>query len=557
MFSQIARLYNNFYYSFSRKRYISAIALYIALDLLIYGYKPIIFGINHHCVGWEYNFNYFVWMLGWWKFAITHNINPLWTDYIWAGTGTSLSWIALLLPTYGILSFPFLYIFNPVEVANVILLLQPLLASLAAFALIIEITDSFSGSLIGGYIFGFSSYMTEEVVQSLPNNMTIFTIPLLALVIIKYVRGQISSKTLYFISALILIFQAGTFLEILLSMTIFLSTTLAISVIYYHNDDSVITKLIGSMRILFLSYITTAIVISPILYNMLVTNYYNGSKFGFFGISLISTIIPSKWNYFGYDQNLWNKSWNIGPWATTAYIGIPLLLIVSYFIISEKYKNYNILKFILLIFSIYSIGRHFYVSPPVHEIRSAIMPWYVTKFIPIIKDAQPHRFFVYCDIIIAIIIALYWKTDEYALRRNTIVAIACLSLLPTRHLLSQDINPLPKILMSHNLKLIIKKDQNVLIVSREFLSDAMRYQAEDKFYYKIAQGNSEGPGTTPSYKYYNSINNHGLNNIGKFIALHKVDVIVFIDQKVQEYKVKNLCYRELYRYGSMVCYTKK
>lgn len=535
--------------------YIIAATIYLLLDSVIYGYKPIWFGINHHCVGWAYNFNYFVWIIGWWKFSLLHGLNPFWTNYIWAGTGVGLSWNAFLLPSYGIISIPFTYILNPVEIANIILMLQPLLAAISAFALTKEVTHNFSGSLIGGYLFGFSSYMTEEVVQSLPNNMTIFTIPLLALIILKYLRSEIGWKKLYFFSSLILIFQAGTFLEIFLSLTIFTFLSFFILFLYSHKYNDFTKKLITCAGTIFASYVTTAIVISPLLYDMLVNHFYKGGKFGFFGISLASIIIPSKFNLFGYNQSAWPKHWNSGPWSSTAYIGIPILLLVSYFLFSKRYNKYNQIKIFLITALILSLGRNLYFYPPTHDIGSALMPWYITKFIPIIKDAQPHRFFVYFDIITSIIIALYWRDDKYTLRRNLLVGLACISILPTRHLLSQDIYPAPDIFRNNNYASIIKNGQNVLIVSREFLSDAMKYQAEDKFYYKITQGNNEGPGTVPAYKYFNSINNHSLQHIGKFISAHDVKAIIFVDQDGQAKKVKKYCYREEKRYKSIICYT--
>ena len=557
MLSTIKRLSVSFYSrALINHPYIVASIIYIFIDSIIYGYKPIWFGINHHCVGWEYNFNYFVWIIEWWKFSLLHGLNPFWTNYIWAGTGVGLSWNAFLLPSYGIISIPFTYVFNPVEIANTILLLQPFLASLAAFSLTKEITNNFSGSIIGGYLFGFSSYMTEEVVQSLPNNMTIFTIPLLALIILKYLRSEIDWKRLYIISSAILIFQAGTFLEIFLSLTIFTFLSFIILFAYNYKDEHFTKKMIYCAGTLFASYITTAIVISPILYDMLLKHFYNGGKFGFFGISLASIIIPSKFNIFGYNQNAWPTNWNSGPYSSTAYIGIPILLIVSYFIFSKRYNNYNQMKVFLIVVLICSLGRNLYFYPPTHDIGSAILPWYVTKFIPIIKDAQPHRFFIYFDIVVSIIVALYWRDDKYKLRKNLLVGMACLSILPTRHFLSQDIYPTPKIFRNNNYTSIIKKGQNVLIVSRDFLGDAMKYQAVDNFYYKIAQGNNEGKGTVPAYKYFNSINNHDLQKIGKFISAHNVKAIIFIDQEGQAKKIKKYCYREEKRYKSIVCYTK-
>ena len=64
-----------------------------------------------------------------------------------------------------------------------------------AFLLCRYLTRSLWASLVGGYLFGFSSYMIGQIEGHL-HMTTVFLLPLIALVVIRYVRHGLDGLNL-------------------------------------------------------------------------------------------------------------------------------------------------------------------------------------------------------------------------------------------------------------------------------------------------------------------------------------------------------------------------
>ena len=537
--------------------YYSAISLYTALDALVFGLHQLFLGMNDYCLGYAGNFSFFSWSLAWWKYCLISGINPFYSNYIWSPTGVSLAWNALLSPTYGILSIPFQYIANPATIANIILLAQPLLSSFAAFALCYKLTKSTSGSIFGGYIFGFSTYMLAEASESLPNNMTTFIIPFMALLCYMFYVNEISKLKFYVLTSLLLIAQAGVFLEILLSGSIVTAITLV--AFYAFNIGGCRPKILTMAAILFGSYLTTAVIISPMLYEMLVNNYYGGTKFGWNGVSVVSLVVPVGVNIF-YNPNLLEKTWSMGPAFVSGYISIPLAAFVIYFIFSRRFKQYNILKLLFLIFLLISLGRALHFVPEDWRSGTILLPWSLTKHIPILKDVQPHRFFIYCDLLLSIMFAYYTKQIKWKYL-YVFYAVVFIALLPNIGGLQNNIY-IPKFIYNKQYTKYIEQGSNVLFVSSDGYSDGMLYQAISNFYFRIPQGITQGPGTTPpNYQLGNAIQiwqkNSYAATLHRYIDIHGVEYIVITGHSdILIRKIEPLCLSIRRVDGVVVCRTK-
>src|SRR5579864_5403503 len=100
----------------------------------------------------------YIWWMAWWPYAVSHHLNAFLPKVIWAPIGFNLAWTTGI-PGPSLILWPFTYLFGPVASYNFSMLLSPALAAWAAFILCRYITKSFWSSLVGGYIFGFSTYM--------------------------------------------------------------------------------------------------------------------------------------------------------------------------------------------------------------------------------------------------------------------------------------------------------------------------------------------------------------------------------------------------------------
>jgi hypothetical protein len=99
-----------------------------------------------------------VWAQVWRWRAITHRLTPFFADVIWVPGGYNLGW-SNTAPLACWVLMPISAAFGPVTAYNVICLTAPALAATTAFLLCRCVTGTFWPALLGGYIFGFSSYM--------------------------------------------------------------------------------------------------------------------------------------------------------------------------------------------------------------------------------------------------------------------------------------------------------------------------------------------------------------------------------------------------------------
>src|SRR5262249_29858274 len=147
----------------------------------------------------------FVWSFAWWQHALGAGWNPFLSHVVYAPDGINLVW-ATSVPGLAIPLGPLTWLAGPVVSYNVAALLLPALDAWTAFLLCRYLTGSLWASLVGGYLFGFSAYV---VAQSLghPHMSAVFLLPLVALAIVRFVRGGLTARGLAWRLALLLGWQ--------------------------------------------------------------------------------------------------------------------------------------------------------------------------------------------------------------------------------------------------------------------------------------------------------------------------------------------------------------
>src|SRR5215475_10703883 len=84
---------------------------------------------------------------------------------------------------------PLTVLAGPIVSYNAAVVLLPALAAWTAFLLCRHLTRSLWPSLVGGYLFGFSSYMIGQI-EGHMHMTSVFLLPLIALVVIRYVQHE-------------------------------------------------------------------------------------------------------------------------------------------------------------------------------------------------------------------------------------------------------------------------------------------------------------------------------------------------------------------------------
>jgi hypothetical protein len=176
------------------------------------------------------DFQIMAWSLEWWPWAIGHGVNPLHTNLLWPPAGFSTLWMTTI-PGPALLGLPVTLTAGPLVAYNVLILLAVPLASAAAYLLCLELTDHFAASLIGGLVFGLSPYMVGHTLSQHLDLTFVFPVPLLALLVVRYLRGRITARRFVLGFALLLLLQLSSSVELFVDLTLVVAFGVALALL--------------------------------------------------------------------------------------------------------------------------------------------------------------------------------------------------------------------------------------------------------------------------------------------------------------------------------------
>src|SRR6516225_7953157 len=205
---------------------------YLLLSLLYFG---TIGDYGRMYLGWGLDPIQFIWFLNWWPWAIVHRLNPFISYYVWYPQGFNLTW-ATSVPVAALLMCPLTWLSSAVVSYNVLSLLAPVLSAWTAFLLARYLTRNTPASFIGGYLFGFSSYELGEMLNHLNLNL-IFVVPVLVLLVVQRVRGDLSRPLFVAALALVMLVQLGFSSELLATSCFFGAISWAIFLVFATKEE--------------------------------------------------------------------------------------------------------------------------------------------------------------------------------------------------------------------------------------------------------------------------------------------------------------------------------
>jgi hypothetical protein len=186
---------------------LSAFLLYVALSILVFGRHAVRYPATACVCGVSNDPGSYMWAFAWWPHALVHGLNPFVTHYLWTPSGVNVAQGAMV-PTAAILMFPVTELFGPVVTYNVLSILAPALGALTTFLLCRRLIDRALPALAAGYLFGFSSYEIWHMAGNL-NLILTFLIPLMVLVALRRLDGELSRRVYIPLMAALFLMQAG------------------------------------------------------------------------------------------------------------------------------------------------------------------------------------------------------------------------------------------------------------------------------------------------------------------------------------------------------------
>jgi hypothetical protein len=446
------------------KRLPAAGLLYLLLSLLYFG---TVGDYGHMYLGSGLDPISFIWFLNWWPWAIAHGLNPFISYYVWYPHGFNMTW-ATSVPAAALLMWPLTWLGSAVVSYNVLSLVAPALSAWTGFLLARYLTRDTPASFIGGYLFGFSAYELGEMQNHLNLNM-IFVVPLLVLLVMRRVRGDLSRPWFVAALALAMFFQLGFSSELLATTCFFGAITWTFFLVFATEEErrrlwTVAVEIIVAAGIM-------AVVAAPFLYFLMQNRADVPPQIHdpeVFSNDPLNYLIPYEvapgrslfWTTIGrlhYDRD--NGGYD-------AYLGLPLILILFLQLRELRRRPYlKPLLLSLLAVVILSLGPTLHVAG---VSTSLWLPWRLALHLPFISQALPNRFSMYAALAAGLTVALWLSASGSGRERAgryTLAALACLCLLPNLAILRHWTSlPLEPFFEPQNVDASIEKDANVIVL---------------------------------------------------------------------------------------------
>ncbi len=467
-----------------------ALSIYATSACLIFAHHHFFF--RHGYFGTVGDPQLFIWFLSWFPYAMRHHLNPFITHFVWAPEGINLTW-STCIPSLALIAWPITALWGPVFSFNIVTMSGPVLAAFAAFLLCTELTDRCIPSLVGGWLFGFSSYETGQLMGHLPLDF-IACVPLLVWLAALRYRHKITSPMFVAASAITLVFQFGTSVEVFATATLFGSSALALSYLLRAADRELLTEVAIGLGC---SYLLCLVLVSPYLYYM-AKEWLSVPVWiqppNVYVADLMNYVVPTRITAVG------------GPWAVSisktftgndsengAYLGLPLVMIIGAFAVTSwrcQRAQVLLLMFVVLVLCSFGPYLHF-------EGRSLWpMPWWLGEKLALLRQALPVRFSLYISLAAGIMVALWLASmsDQRSMIRYVLAALAVLTLVPNtrgkRAYWFTDLRDLhiPAFFSDGDYKRVLEPGDNVIVLPYGHLGYSMLWQATSDMYFRMAGG---------------------------------------------------------------------
>jgi hypothetical protein len=437
----------------------------------------------------------FVWMLAWWPHAVLHGMNPIVTHAVWAPQGTNLAWDTSV-PGLALLAAPVTLLAGPVLAYNMLAVVLPALAAWTAYLLCRHLTHAFWPSLAGGYLFGFSAYVFGQT-EGHPHMTSIFLVPPIALVLVRYVEGSLTGTRFVLALALLLGLQISFSTELAFTLTLAIAVSLVVAAILLPASRA---RLRLMLLPLLAAYAGAALLTSPLLAYALL--HVQGGAIHppeGYPADLLNLVIPTQLTALGW-------SWTTSVAASFkgnsgeegAYLGLPLLAILGWFAWSfRRVATARFLVALLAIGVVLELGVRLNVGG--HD--TITLPWRLVSGLPLFDNVLPVRISMFVALAASVCVA-WWASSARTPRaaRLVLTGLAIVTIAPSLWLSVWHEHPYrPAFFTQGTYRACLGPHDNVLMLPFPNTSDAMLWQAEANFGFHMANGyvNSVVPDGVP------------------------------------------------------------
>jgi hypothetical protein len=463
--------------------WLAALSAYLLVSFF-YLAVPVISHPGRDLIGYGHDPGLFVWMLAWWPHALLHGTNPFVTHAVWWPQGANLAWDTSI-PGLALLAAPVTLLGGPVLAYNTLAVLLPALAAWTAYLLCRHLTHSFWPSVAGGYLFGFSPYVFGQSEGHL-HMTSIFLVPLIALVLVRYVEGSIAGHRLVVALAVLLAVQISFSTEIAFTLTLAIGVSLALAAILLPANRRRIWLLLPRLLV---SYLAAALIVSPFLaYALLHLRHGAFHPPGAYPADLLNLVIPTHLTALGWS---WTTSiandFKGNASENGAYLGLAWLAILAWF--AWSFRRVAAARFVVALLAV-GVVVELGLRLDVRGHDSISLPWRLLGRLPLFENILPVRISMFVALAACVCVA-WWASSRAAPRgtRIALTGLAIASIVPSLWLNVWHEHPSrPAFFTQGTYQTCLTPHDNVLMLPFPNKSDAMLWQAESQFAFRMANG---------------------------------------------------------------------
>jgi len=457
----------------------------------------------------------YIWSMAWWPHAIGAWTNPLVSHAVYAPTGVNIAWTPSA-PGLALLFSPLTVVAGPVVSFNVAALLMPALGAWTTYLLCRYLTRSLWASLVAGYLFGFSTAALREVLPGNLNLAGVFLFPLIALFVLRYLRGELDAR------GVVLRLAPALALQLLISTEFAAELVFAIVIcllLAFAFVADVRRRIRSFVLPLLAAYALSALIVAPFTYYLLFhfASATTVTDIELWGTDLLGFVVPAFVNGLGGTDLVPTHLLARVP-SHSAYLGLPTMLVILVYAV-QRWRSPGA-RFLLSAFVVAVVATMGATFSVYGHTLFRLRWWHALTHVPGLNDALPFRLAVFSALAAAVVVALWVAPRRDWPTRILVPGLCVLAIAPafwrTTNPHFEPIHPQRlAFFTSGTYKRCLGKDPTVALFP--FLGPGLLWQAESHFRFRLA---ADGLQPFPRY--------HPLNSFDKDPIVYN---LVFADQK--------------------------
>ena len=461
-----------------------ALVGYVAVSVAYFGWRlwphpgRVVFGNENAPI--------YIWSFAWWPHAISTWTNPLVSHAVYAPVGVNIAWTPSA-PGLALAFAPLTALIGPIASYNVAGVLMPALSAWTGYLLCRYLTRSVWAGVVGGYLFGFSTAVLRQVDPGNINLSAVFVFPLIALVVLRHLRGDLGGRALAWRLGVLIALQLTISTEFTATVTIALAASLALAFAFVRELRPGLRSALGPIAA---GYGLAAVLAAPFLYYLLAHFESGAALTGLdeLGTDALAAFVPNAViGAGGHDL----PSFAARVSSRSAYLGIPTVLILAAYAFRQRRSPGA--RFALAAFAaafVATLGATLVVDG--HTLFS--LPWWTAaSHVPVLKDTLPFRLGIFEALAAAVIVALWTgSTKGWVFRRPYLLPALAMAVLvpsiwaPSAYTVTRP--PRLPFFTEGLYRKCIPPGETIVVYPGGSDRDALVWQAETGFRFELAQG---------------------------------------------------------------------